>query len=156
MKALKFILALILSFIPGAIGIYWTPSGGGSAWYGALVHPMFTPPSWFFGVIWTILYFLLALAFYLVIRSNKSSRDKLLSTELFVTHIILNAAWSYIFFGQHLIVLGAVIIVALILIAFMMRQEFSKFSKDSGFFVLPYIIWLFCALYLNSGIYFLN
>lgn len=156
MKILKFLLALVLSFIPGALGMMWTPTSGGSAWYSTLMHPMFTPPSWVFPVVWTTLYLLLAIAFYLVIKSKISSREKLLSIELFITHIILNASWSYIFFGEHLITMGAIIIVALIIVGFMMYQEFGRSHKYARILVLPYIIWLFCALYLNTGIYFLN
>ncbi|HNY25366.1 MAG TPA: tryptophan-rich sensory protein [Alphaproteobacteria bacterium] len=156
MKVFKFLLALALSFIPGALGILWTPTSGGSAWYSTLAHPILTPPSWFFGVMWTTLYLLLAVAFYLVIRTAKASREKLLSIELFVTHIILNASWSYVFFGEHLITFGAVMIIALIIVAFMMSQEFGRSHRYARILVIPYIVWLFCALYLNTGIYFLN
>ena len=156
MKILKFILALLLSFAPGAIGMHWTSKGVGSGWYASLAHPILTPPNWMFSVVWTILYFLLAIAFYSVIVRRNKHETRLVAIELFITHIIFNAAWSYVFFGRHLVELGAVIIVALILIAFMMHQVFGKVDRQTGKFITPYIAWLFVALYLNLGIYFLN
>lgn len=156
MKILKFIFALLLSFVPAVFGILWTPGNGDSSWYQSLAQPMFTPPNWTFSVVWTTLYLLLAVAFYLVLKSKNESKNRLLSIELFFLHLILNASWSYIFFGQHMIEFGAILIIVLILIGFMMRQEFKKINKYAGILVIPYITWLFCALYLNMGIYFLN
>lgn len=156
MKILKFIIALVISFIPGVIGMLWTPSGGGGAWYASLMQPALTPPSWVFSVVWTSLYIMLGIALYLVIRAKNSWKTKILPIQLFTLHLILNGAWSYIFFGQHLITLGAIIIAALILLGFMMFKEFGHESKTARYLILPYIIWLFCALYLNMGILILN
>jgi translocator protein len=156
MKVLKFIFSLLLSFAPGIAGMHWTPSGNENAWYNTLVHPAFTPASWVFPVVWTTLYFLLGTAFYQIIKHPHKSTDKLVGIELFIVHVILNGAWSYVFFGQHLVELGAVIIIALIITAFMMSQVFAKINLRASKLVTPYIIWLFCALYLNTGIYLLN
>ncbi|MBN1324982.1 MAG: tryptophan-rich sensory protein [Alphaproteobacteria bacterium] len=153
---LKLLSAILLSFIPGIFGALWTPGGGIDGWYNTLVKTPLTPDGWVFGVVWPILYLLLGIALYLAIRNKQKNKIINPGTILFLIHIFLNGLWSFVFFGQHLIILGAINILVLIFVACMMQKKFAAENKYAGLLIWPYILWLMFALYLNIGIYLLN
>lgn len=151
---IKFITAVLLSFLPGFIGRIWTPGNTVDSWYNTIEKSFLNPPGYVFGIVWPGLYLLLGVAFYLVIKNSKNIINH--ATKLFGIHLFLNGLWSFLFFGVHLIVYGAVNITALIIIAIIMRSEFGKINKSAGILIWPYIAWLIFALYLNISIIFLN
>lgn len=156
MKILAMLMSMILSFAPGALGMLFSPSGNSDAWYNALEKSVLNPAGWVFGVAWTVLYFLLGIALYLVITSTKSFVKKSKALTLFFFHMVMNALWSYLFFGLHMSQVGLLVILVLLSIAFFMQKEFRLVDKYAGYLVLPYIAWLFFALYLNGMIVYLN
>ena len=101
----KFVLAMVLSFLPGLLGIFFSPiQSGQDAWYATLNNSVLTPDGWVFSVVWTILYFLIGLALFLVMQRNKNSsrHDKVGAYTAFGINIVLNFLWSFVFFGAHL------------------------------------------------------
>lgn len=157
MKAFfQFILAMVLAFIPGAIGIMFTPRGASDLWYNALEKSMLTPDGWVFGVAWTILYFLLGLALFLVIRNTKARQSKVPAYLLFLGQMALNALWSYLFFGLHMAGAALIVLVGLIIVSAFMKRAFRPFNRWAGYLVWPYIIWMIFATYLNVMIIWLN
>ena len=66
-KFLLFVLALVISFLPGIIGMMFSPDGASDVWYNVLNKPFLTPPGWVFAVVWPILYLILGIALYLII-----------------------------------------------------------------------------------------
>ena len=91
MTFLKFILAMFLSFLPGMLGIIVAPiQTGGNLWYNTLEHSMLTPPGWVFPVAWTILYFLIGLALFMVMQSDTTKKyyTKAMAYWLFVINLI--------------------------------------------------------------------
>ena len=102
-KFFMFILAIFISFIPGIIGVAFTPSHGDNVWYNALNNSMLTPDGWVFGVAWTILYTLLGIALFLVMNNQKARVNKTKAYTLFVVQMVLNALWTYLFFGLNMI-----------------------------------------------------
>ena len=154
-KFLLFVLAIVISFLPGIIGMMFSPDGASDMWYNALVKPALMPAGWVFAVVWPILYFLLGIALYLImVDTTRLSKTK--SYSLFAVHMGLNALWSYLFFGINLT--GAALIVLLLLIGFTvwMMVAFRQISRPAYYLVWPYIIWLVFALYLNSGVVMMN
>ena len=97
-KFFTFIFAIIISFIPGIIGIFFTPHGASNVWYNSLAKSVLTPAGWVFSVAWTILYILLGIALFLVIDSKKNRIDKSNAYWLFAGQMALNALWSYVSF----------------------------------------------------------
>lgn len=156
MKIIKFILAIILSFLPGIFGVIYSPGGAGDSWYNTLNLSVLNPDGWVFGVVWNILYLLLGVALYLVIRDSKNLFGKKNLMVIFLAHMLLNAMWSYVFFGLHLINMAAFIIIALIAVAYLMQKMFHAKNKTAGNIIWIYISWLCFALYLNISIIFLN
>lgn len=150
-----FVLAVVISFLPGLIGLIFSPSGASDLWYNALNKPFFTPDGWVFAVVWPILYFLLGVALYLIIV-DKTRYSKAKSYGLFAVHMALNALWTYFFFGLNLIGGGLIVLVLLIAFTIWMMRAFSQISRAAYYLVWPYLIWLLFALYLNGSVLFLN
>ncbi|MEE1111480.1 MAG: TspO/MBR family protein [Alphaproteobacteria bacterium] len=155
-KFFKFVLAMIIAFLPGIFGVIFTPSHSNDAWYNALNNSVLTPDGWVFGVAWTILYALLGVALFLIMNNEKTRVKKTKSYVLFVVQMILNAAWTYLFFGLHLVGAALLCLVVLIAISVWMLRAFLPISKTASYLVWPYVIWMCFALYLNGTILFLN
>lgn len=147
---------MIIAFLPGIFGVIFTPSHSNDAWYNALNNSVLTPDGWVFGVAWTILYALLGVALFLIMNNEKTRVKKTKSYVLFVVQMILNAAWTYLFFGLHLVGAALLCLVVLIAISVWMLRAFLPISKAASYLVWPYVIWMCFALYLNGTILFLN
>lgn len=149
------IVAILISFIPGAIGVLFTPiAGHTNAWFNSLNQSILTPAPIVFSIAWTILYLLLGIALFLVWRQKRKVSHKLigLAEWLFFFQMVLNAGWSYVFFGLHMPMLAVFVLVGLILVSLYMAREFQKVSRTAYLLVLPYIVWLLFAFYLNGVI----
>ena len=152
-KFFQFILAMIISFVPGFFGVVFTPHNASDVWYNALNKSVLTPDGWVFSVAWTILYALLGWALYLIISNDKTRLSKGRAYVLFAIQMVLNFVWTYLYFGLHMV--GAALAV-LIVIAIWMAAAFKPISKLASYLVWPYIIWMLFATYLNATILFLN
>lgn len=151
-----FVAAILISFIPGAIGVLFTPvTGHTDVWYNNLVNSALTPPPMVFSVAWSILYVLLGIALFFIWRSKKR-RGVSVSEWLFFFQMVLNALWSYVFFGLHMPTLAMFVLFGLIIVSFFMAREFRLVSRTAYYLVWPYIAWLLFAFYLNGFIACMN
>ncbi len=118
-------------------------------WYNKLHKSSLTPPSWVFGVVWPILYILIIASFVVYIRQKPkiSYTDK--GVILFMCQLILNLIWSPLFFNLRRICLSLIVIVSLVIFVLLTAKEFYKTSPLSSYLLLPYIIWITFATYLN-------
>lgn len=155
-NVLIFIFALVISFLPGIFGVFFTPHGANDVWFNALNKSMLTPDGWVFSVAWTILYALLGIALFLIIKNTKARKSKTVAYWAFVVQMALNALWSYLFFGLNFVGAALLTLCALIGVTIWMMVEFKSISKGAYYLVWPYLIWLCFALYLNGTILFLN
>lgn len=156
-KILKFVAAMILAFVPGIIGVMFTPSGGSDMWYNALNRSVLTPDGWVFGVAWTVLYALIGIALFLIMNTTvRGSIGKTKSYTLFGVQMILNALWTYLFFGAHMIGAAFIVILMLIFITVWMMRSFFAVNRSAGYLLIPYVAWLLFATYLNGVILYLN
>ena len=158
MVLLKFFWAMFLSFLPGILGIIVAPTEtGGNTWYNSLANSSLTPAGWVFSFVWTALYFFIGLALFLVMQQKYSNRhDKTSAYTLFTANIILNLLWSFVFFGAHLPEAALIVLMALIIVAIFMARAFLRINKPAFWLIVPYIIWLMFAFYLNGMIIYLN
>lgn len=124
-------------------------------WYNSLNKPALNPPNWIFAPMWGIIYFLMFCSFLLMIYSD-TNIDKKPAIILFVTQLLLNFSWSPIFFYFHNIKLAFVIIFFLNLFLILTIISFFKISKISAILLIPYLLWLIFATYLNFEIIRLN
>lgn len=124
-------------------------------WYAGLAKPGFTPPDQVFAPVWTILYALMGIAAWLIWRTpNAPERRRALA--LFWTQLLLNFAWSWIFFHQHLIFAAALEVVILWLAVFFMTMAYWRVRTAAAWMMLPYLCWLTFASALNWGIWHAN
>jgi len=140
-----------LSLAAGWIGSYFQPG----EWYKYLVQPALTPPSWVFGPVWTILYILMGTAAWLVWQRHGLS-GAILPLGLFIIQLILNALWSYLFFGIRDPGLAFLDIAALWLTVMATLIAFRQYHPAAGQLLLPYLIWVTFAAYLNLQFWRLN
>lgn len=150
---LKLTIAVVASESAGAIGSVFTVSAIPS-WYTGLIKPAFNPPAWVFGPVWIILYFLMGVSLWLVWKSNSDKKKR--AIWLFAAQLILNAVWSPVFFGFHSIGDALTIIVLLWAAIVLTIFIFSKVSKAAAWLLIPYVLWVSFAVYLNYSIWMLN
>lgn len=153
--AFKLIVAVTISALAGAIGsVFTTPSI--PTWYAELVKPALNPPAWVFGPVWSALFALMGIAAFLIWKKGWDRRDVKIALGIFLGQLVLNTFWSIIFFGLHspggafieIIFLWFAILAAII--------AFAKISKLAAWLLVPYILWVSFAGYLNVSIWMLN
>ena len=135
---------MLLGFVSGQ----WGGSSAGSPWFQALEKPALFPPPATFGLVWTVLYFIMGLAFALVCAAW-GSRFRVPAIIAFVVHFVFNLAWSPVFFTQHDIGMALGVIIALDLALIVTVVLFFKVRKWAGVLLLPYLAWALFATLLN-------
>jgi benzodiazapine receptor len=148
----RLFVCFLLCFAAAAFGASFPPG----AWYAELVKPPYTPPNWVFAPVWTVLYILMSIAAYRVWQAAGSLGAARSQALWFVAQLVLNAAWSALFFGLHLNGLALVEIVTLWLTIVMTIAQFAKKSWSAAALLLPYLAWVSVATYLNAGLWWLN
>ena len=124
-------------------------------WYNTLNKPFLTPPPDLFAPAWTILYTLIFLALVLFLTA-KTDFDKTLGLTLFLTQLILNLLWSPAFFYWHNLQLSLLIIILLIISIIATIISFYKISNIASYLLIPYLLWVCFAAYLNFGFMIMN
>jgi len=151
----KFIISISVPLLAGFIGSFFT-FGSIDSWYSGLNKPVFSPPNWLFGPVWTILYVLMGISVYLIWRKLEKNEKVRSAFIFFWVHLFFNAIWSIIFFGLQSPVLALVDIVIIWLMILMMIIWYWKIEKWSSILLWPYIIWVSFASVLNLSIVMLN
>ena len=151
----KLIIAIVISELAGGIGAIFTVSAI-PTWYAALAKPALNPPSWVFGPVWTTLYLLMGIAAFLVWNKGWDRKDIRKALGVFLLQLVFNAAWSIIFFGLHSPFWAFMDIIAMWLAIVWTMILFYRISKPAMCLLLPYILWVSFAAYLNYSILMLN
>jgi len=154
-NVLKFIIAICLPLLVGFTSSFFTITEIGS-WYQTIQKPSWNPPNWIFGPVWTTLYILIGIAFFLVWKSHDEREIKKTAIILFAVQLVLNFFWSFIFFNQHQIGLAFAEILALWLMILLTIFAFARISKPAAWLLVPYISWVSFAAILNFTIWQLN
>lgn len=153
MKFLKaFLVFLIINFGSLGLGVLLMGNGPISDWYTSMNQAPWTPPNWVFGAAWTFI--MLCFSIYMALLYLKQPSKKVMS--LFAIQFVLNIAWNFVFFNQHLISIGLVIIVALTFIITAILVTYLKVMKVKSLLILPYFIWICIATSLNLYILLYN
>jgi tryptophan-rich sensory protein len=140
-----------LCFAVAAIGGFATMQAV-TEWYPTLNKPNWTPPSWLFGPVWTVLYLMMAVAAWLVWKQG-NSRAALI---LWGGQLLLNLAWSFLFFGARSPTLGLIDIAALWVSIVATIFLFAQKSRVAAYLMVPYLCWVSFATALNAAINLLN
>jgi translocator protein len=124
-------------------------------WYKKLKKSSLTPPDNIFGIVWPILYILLITSFYLIF-SNKKCFPYCNQLTYFIIQIIFNLLWTTIFFKFKKIKTSLLIILIIIFFTIISYFKFYKINKIASYLLIPYLLWLFFAMYLNFFIVIKN
>ncbi len=142
------------TFAAGAVGSLATiPNIPG--WYAGLVKPSFNPPNWIFGPVWTLLYIIMAISLYRVLRTP-DTEQKSRAINFFIGQLVLNALWSVAFFGLHSPTFGLVVIAFLWIMIATTITMFTRLDAPAGYALVPYLFWVSFAALLNVSIWLLN
>ncbi|GEL16068.1 TspO/MBR family protein [Pediococcus cellicola] len=131
-------------------------AGNIKAVYNALSLPPLAPPDYLFGIVWPLLYLLIAISGYLIYQSIAFKGEKVTSYILFAVQLALNFAWSIVFFAGNYYWAGVVIVVLLDLVVLSCVLQYYKINKAASLLLVPYLIWILFATYLSIGVAILN
>ncbi len=120
-------------------------------WYFALPKPPGTPPSWVFGPVWTTLYVLIAYAGYMFMARVRDDKARSRFRVLFIVNMVANAAWSYLFFTVHMPLAALVDIFIVLATAIALIVTAWPHRRDVAAVLVPYVLWVSYATYLNTG-----
>ncbi len=159
MRFFRLAVAVVLSELAGLAGSVFTASAI-PVWYAGLIKPAFNPPSWIFGPVWTLLYALMGIAAFLVWDRGRTRpalrRMARAALVIFIMQLALNVAWSAIFFGAHSPA-GAFADIVLLWFAILWTIiAFARISRPAAYLLVPYLLWVSFAAYLNYAIWMLN
>lgn len=122
-------------------------------WFPTLKKPSFNPPSWVFAPVWSLLYIMMAIAAWRVWLEGSIAKPAL---NLFFIQLVLNFAWSLLFFGLHSPALALIDIIAMWIMIVLTVRAFFKIAKPAGWLLVPYLAWVSFATILNASIWWLN
>lgn len=121
--------------------------------YGDMVKPPLSPPSYIFPIVWTILYILMGISYFVATKDKENNKEL---DQIYLLQLLVNFMWPIIFFVLKMYFTAFLWIILLLILVIVMIKELLKINKISGYLQIPYLIWLLFATYLNIGIFLLN
>jgi translocator protein len=152
-KTIKLILSILLCQSAGIIGSFFTVSAI-PTWYATLNKPFFSPPNWLFAPVWTLLYALMGVFFYILWESKKKRAKSL--QRFFLAHLFINALWSVVFFGLKSLFGALLIILVLLSMILYLIIKSGKVSRIAPYLLFPYLFWVSFATILNIAVWLIN
>jgi len=134
----------------------WIGSAFKNPWFDHLQKPSWNPPGYIFGPVWTTLYLLMGISFWLIWKKESVSQKYRTAKIIFIIQLCLNFCWSIIFFRLHSPGWAFVDIILLLIVLFITIFRFSNISKTAAWLLVPYIAWVCFASCLNFAIWKLN
>jgi len=154
-KVVKLIVAILICQLAGVIGSVFTAPAI-TAWYATIQKPLFNPPNWVFAPVWTTLFLLMGISLYLVWGKGLEKKEVKLAVSVFGFQLALNVVWSFLFFGLQSPFLAFLEIVLLWIAILATIVLFYRVSKKAGVLLVPYLLWVSFAAFLNYNIWILN
>lgn len=156
MRSEKYLLAkcIAIPLIVGGVAAFL--SRGGMAIFATLKQPPLSPPSWLFPVVWTILYVLMGIASYLVWTSVAEDNVIADAIVLYCYQLTVNFLWPIFFFDFGWYLFSFLWLLLLCGMVYLTVRTFYSISKPAGYLLIPYLVWVIFAGYLNLGVWLLN
>jgi tryptophan-rich sensory protein len=151
----RLIVCILICQSAGIIGSFFTSSSV-STWYATLNKPEFTPPGWVISTVWIILFTLMGISLFLVWREGFDRQEVKSALYIFVAQLIVNVLWSGAFFGLRSPLAGIIVIAALWALILLTIVKFWPISRAAALLLVPYILWVSFAAFLNFTIWRLN
>jgi benzodiazapine receptor len=155
MKHANLLVSLIVCFSAALLGSFATTPQI-ATWYAALNKPVFNPPNWIFAPVWTLLFAMMAVAAWLIWEKGLAKKGVKPALLVFLEQLAVNVLWSFLFFAWHnvwgayvcIIVLWGLILITII--------RFAKIDRIAAWLLVPYILWVSFASFLNLAVALLN
>lgn len=154
-KFFKFLISVVGCELVGIISTPFTLAAI-PTWYSTLNKPIFSPPNWIFGPVWTTLYLLMGVAAYMVWQKGLKKKHIKNALYYFLAQLLFNFMWSILFFGLRSPILGLVDIFLLWVLILITMIRFYKISRLASYLLIPYLLWVSFATLLNLSILLLN
>jgi tryptophan-rich sensory protein len=151
----KLIFSIFICLFAGFIGSYFT-NPAIPTWFATLQKPSFAPPNWVFAPVWTSLYILMGISLFLVWQKGREDKTVKAAIYLFAGQLVLNALWSFVFFGLRSPLLGLIEIIILWIAILATIMSFMKISRTAAYLLIPYILWVSFAAFVNFSIWRVN
>ncbi len=152
----KFKMRIISWVIPLAVGGLATLLSGGTDLYQTINQPPLSPPGWVFPIVWTVLYVLMGEAAYRVLTSGADKGQIKKALIAYGVQLFLNFLWPLFFFGGQMYLTAFLLLIALWIAILITARWFSQIDETAGDLLLPYLLWVTFAGYLNLGVFLLN
>lgn len=150
----KLLICIAIPLLTGLLAALLTRDS--MAAFDTLVKPPLSPPGWLFPVVWTILYILMGIASYLVLTSRKNNLQIRRALSLYALQLLFNFFWPILFFRMQRYLFAFFWLLLLELLILLTTLRFSRISDTAAKLMIPYLIWVAFAGYLNLGIALLN
>ena len=147
-------IAVLLPLVVGGLATLLTKEN--MQMFEQLQQPPLSPPMWLFPVVWSILYVLMGIASYLVYRSNRSQNQVQTAYILYGLQLVANFVWTLLFFNLQMYWLSFAWLLLLWFLIFLTWKAFRSISELAAWLLVPYLIWVTFAAYLNFGFLVLN
>jgi len=156
MKKIDWIQLLTIILISELVGVLGSLlSGNPGVIYTSFVKPPLSPPGWLFGIIWPVLYLLMSIAAYIIYQTPQTLERKEATTFYWI-QLFVNFLWPIVFFRFEWYWIAVGIIILLDILVLITTLRFYKINKAAGYLMIPYLLWILFATYLNFGIAVLN
>lgn len=153
-KAKKYIIGIAIPLVVGGLSALLTQ--GAMQEFNSLNQPPFSPPSWLFPVVWTILFVLMGIASAIVYTADAPEEQRKNALIPYAVQLVMNFLWSIVFFNLGAYLFAFVWLLALLAVIIVTAVRFYAISKPAAWMLIPYILWVCFAGYLNFAIYVLN
>ena len=147
-------VCIVIPLLIGLVSAFIT--SGAMEDFKSLNKPSLTPPSWLFPVVWTVLFILMGIASYFALMSDGQQKDITSALVFYTVQLAFNFLWSLFFFNFGFYRFAFVWLIVLWLLILITTVKFFKLSSLAGYLLLPYLLWVSFAAYLNFGIAYLN
>ena len=131
-------------------------SGDISAVYRSLILPPLSPPGWVFPIVWTILFALMGIAAYLVYHAPAVRSERRAALWVYALQLLVNFCWPIIIFRGQLFTVALAVIILLVVLVIITMVRFTRINRTAMYLLIPYLLWLLFATYLNIGVAILN
>jgi tryptophan-rich sensory protein len=151
----KLMISIFICLFAGFVGSYFTTPAI-PTWFATLQKPSFAPPNWVFFPVWTSLFIMMGISLFLIWQKGWEDKKVKTAIYIFAGQLVLNALWSFAFFGLRSPLLGLMEIIILWIAILATILSFMRVSRTSAYLLIPYILWVSFAAFVNFSIWSLN
>ena len=150
----RLILAIAIPELVGLLSSFLSGNIGGR--YQSFNQPPLSPPGIVFPIVWAVLYALMGIASYIIYEQAGRTKEGKDALSFYLAQLFVNFIWPIVFFRAEAYWLAVVVLIILLALVVITMLKFRKINKTAFYLMIPYLLWLIFATYLNIGVAVLN